>query len=287
MAPGPNWATLSNSRRWAPSWVRADGRDRLCSLGSVKTNIGHLEAAAGVAGLIKAALALRHRTIPPSLHFSQPNPHVPYEDLPLQVQRDLDAWPDTGRPAIAGVSAFGFGGTNAHLVLEEAPTHVDLRPFADGGEPEEVIIPLSAQSPNALWDLANAMHSALSDGSRELDLRDVAYTAGARRGHHDHRLALVVSSRDEARRGPRVRSAGASRTGASCKGEGSRAAVPGIVFVFSGYRAASGGTPDAPCFRREPVFRAAIERCDAILESSPRLVASGRADGRQVLVADR
>ncbi|MGP0067607.1 MAG: amino acid adenylation domain-containing protein [Isosphaeraceae bacterium] len=240
------------------------GRDRLCSLGSVKTNIGHLEAAAGVAGLIKAALALRHRTIPPSLHFSQPNPHVPYEDLPLQVQRDLDAWPDTGRPALAGVSAFGFGGTNAHLVLEEAPTHVDLRPFADGGEPEEVIIPLSAQSPNALWDLADAMHSALSDGSRELDLRDVAYTAGARRGHHDHRLALVVSSRDEA-----VEALESVRRGephwSIVQGRRLPGRRPGIVFVFPG----TGGLwRDAgrALFHREPVFRAAIERCDAILE---------------------
>src|SRR6185312_15437475 len=130
---------------------------------------GHLEAAAGVAGLIKTALALRHRAIPPSLHFSRPSPHVAYEDLPLRVQRDLDTWPDTGRPALAGVSSFGFGGTNAHLVLEEAPTRAEAPSVAGNGPPEEVIIPLSARSPAALRDLADAMHSALSDGSRELD----------------------------------------------------------------------------------------------------------------------
>ena len=94
---------------------------RLCALGAVKTNIGHLEAAAGIAGLIKVALALKHREIPPNLHFVEPNPHIPFDELPLRVQTTLGPWPvETGR-ALAGVSSFGFGGTNAHVVLEEAP----------------------------------------------------------------------------------------------------------------------------------------------------------------------
>ncbi len=245
--------------------VLAEGRgpDRPCALGSVKTNVGHLEAAAGVAGLIKTALALHHRAIPPSLHFSRPNPHVAYEDLPLRVQRDLDAWPDTGRPRLAGVSGFGFGGTNAHLVLEEAPASVDVRPVPDGAEPEETLIPLSAQSPAALWDLADAMRSALSDGSRELCLRDVAYTAGARRGHHDHRLALVVSSRDEA-----VEALDAFRRNEPHWGLVQGRRLPGrrpeIVFVFPGVGGLWRGAGRA-LFEREPAFRAAIERCDASL----------------------
>jgi acyl transferase domain-containing protein len=94
---------------------------RLCALGAVKTNIGHLEAAAGVAGLIKVALALKHREIPPTLHFGEPNPHIPFERLPLRVQTTLGPWPVELGPALAGVSSFGFGGTNAHVVLEEAP----------------------------------------------------------------------------------------------------------------------------------------------------------------------
>ncbi len=246
------------------------GLDRPCSLGSVKTNIGHLEAAAGVAGLIKTALALRHRTIPPSLHFSRPNPHVAYDDLPLRVQRDLDAWPDTGRPALAGVSSFGFGGTNAHLVLEEAPTRVDARPVANDSELQEVVIPLSARSPAALWDLADAMHAALLDGSRELDLRDVAYTAGARRGHHDHRLALVVSSRDEA-----VEALDSFRRGephwSIVQGRRLAGRRPGIVFVFPGEGGLWPGAGRA-LFHREPAFRTAIEQCDAIL----RVTSGGR-----------
>ena len=94
---------------------------RPCALGSVKTNIGHLEAAAGIAGLIKVALALKHREIPPSLNFEEPNPHIPFDQLPLRVQTTLESWPAEPAPALAGVSSFGFGGTNAHVVLQEAP----------------------------------------------------------------------------------------------------------------------------------------------------------------------
>ena len=163
--------------------VLVEGRDldRRCALGSVKTNIGHLEAAAGVAGLIKTALALHHRRIPPSLHFSQPNPHIAFDEIPVQVQRKIDAWPDSGRPSLAGVSSFGFGGTNAHLVLEQAPGFQDVRPVAGWGEREEVVVPLSAKCPAALWDLALAMRTELSDGSCDLGLVDLAYTAGAAR----------------------------------------------------------------------------------------------------------
>src|SRR5207245_6975303 len=92
-----------------------------CALASVKTNIGHLEAAAGIAGLIKVALMLKHREIPPSLHFREPNPHIPFDSLPLRVQTVLGPWPETASPALPGVSSLCFGGTNAHVVLEEAP----------------------------------------------------------------------------------------------------------------------------------------------------------------------
>jgi acyl transferase domain-containing protein len=98
---------------------RAPGR--LCAIGSVKTNIGHCEAAAGVAGLIKVALALKHSEIPANLHFQEPNPHIPFDELPLRVQTRPSPWPSDSGPRLAGVSSFGFGGTNAHVVLQEAP----------------------------------------------------------------------------------------------------------------------------------------------------------------------
>ena len=103
--------------------VLAPGRalDETCAIGSVKTNIGHLEAAAGIASLIKVTLAMKHRALPPSLHFQDPNPLIPFQSMPIEVQRELGAWPEGEGPALAGVSSSGFGGTNAHLVVEEAP----------------------------------------------------------------------------------------------------------------------------------------------------------------------
>ena len=246
--------------------VLAEGRGSgtKCSVGSVKTNIGHLEAAAGIAGLIKTALALYHRAIPPTLHFSKPNPHVAFDVLPLRVQVGLESLPENSRPAIAGVSSFGFGGTNAHVVLEEARLKPGLSTNrTDPRRTEEIVFPLSAKSPAALWALACSIRDALSGGSCDADLRDLAYTAGARRGHHDHRLAIVAASRDEIiealdsfRRGePHVSSAQGRRL------PGRR---PRLAFVFSGEGKLASRAPGA-LFRYEPAFRTAIEQCDAIL----------------------
>ena len=96
--------------------------NRPCLVGSVKTNLGHLEAAAGIAGLIKVALSLKHRALPPSLHFEEPNPHIPFDKLPLRVNTALCEWPaPPDAPMLAGVSSFGFGGTNVHVVVQGAP----------------------------------------------------------------------------------------------------------------------------------------------------------------------
>ena len=112
----PSWATRSKPKPWGPCWPRDVRRSR-CLVGSVKTNLGHLEAAAGIAGLIKVALAIKHGQIPPSLQFERPNPYIPFDKLPLRVQQRLTAWPEeAGRP-LAGVSSFGFGGTNAPVVV--------------------------------------------------------------------------------------------------------------------------------------------------------------------------
>src|SRR4029453_17784470 len=116
-------------------------------------NFGHLESAAGVAGLIKTALAIRHRQIPPSLHFQQPNPPIPFTKLPRRVQHALGPWPQESGPALAGVSSFGLGGTNAHLVLEEAPRLPDER-APEVGADRARLVPLSARSPESLRSLA-------------------------------------------------------------------------------------------------------------------------------------
>lgn len=105
-----------------------------CTIGSVKTNIGHLESASGIAGLIKLALALKHRQIPPSLHFQTPNPKIPFEELRLRVPTALEPWPNGSGPRLAGINSFGFAGTNAHVVLAEAPQNA-----VDGTNPKSKI----------------------------------------------------------------------------------------------------------------------------------------------------
>ncbi|MGH2388929.1 MAG: type I polyketide synthase, partial [Chloroflexota bacterium] len=169
-----------------------------CIVGSVKTNFGHLEAAAGIAGLIKAALCLKHKQIPPNLHFREPNPQIPLERLCVRVPQVLEPWPDEPGPALASVNSFGFGGTNAHAVLEEAPAlpAVAERPTS-ADRPE--LITLSARSPEALRALAQRYQAYVGgdSGTDAPAVRDIAYSAALRRGRHEHRLALVVRSRPE------------------------------------------------------------------------------------------
>jgi acyl transferase domain-containing protein len=172
-----------------------------CAIGSVKTNIGHLETAAGIAGLIKVVLALKHQEIPPSLHFHKPNPHIPFEELLLRVQQTLGPWPQESGPALAGVSSFGFGGTNAHVVLEGISripeTYEQEKDLSSDDQP--YLLPLSARNQKALQALAKAYLSFLGiEGTGStVSLRDLCYTASVRRSHHDYRLALVFRSRKE------------------------------------------------------------------------------------------
>jgi acyl transferase domain-containing protein len=168
--------------------VLGEGRpsDRPCVIGSVKTNIGHTEAASGVAGLIKTALSLKHRSIPASLHFETPTPTVPWSELPLVVQQSYTEWPKGDGPAFAGVNSFGVTGTNAHVVLQEPPPEAALP--ASFQQQNAYLIPLSAHSPEALRDLARTI---LDEGVNE-SLANVGYTTALRRTHHNHRLALIA-----------------------------------------------------------------------------------------------
>lgn len=228
---------------------RPEGRP--CILGSVKTNIGHTEAAAGIAGLIKVALALKHRQIPPNLHFEEPNPYIPFNELPLRVPTVLEAWPDG--PAIAGVSSFGFGGTNAHVVLSAAPAREAETPPTPGA----ALLPLSAHGPESLGELArrHLAHPAA--------LADRAYTASLRRSHLDHRLAVVAASEAEL----------SERVQAFLDGQAVEGVVQGrklpkkaqkLVFVFPGQGSQWLGM-GRELLATEPVFRDALERCDAAM----------------------
>jgi acyl transferase domain-containing protein/acyl-CoA synthetase (AMP-forming)/AMP-acid ligase II/acyl carrier protein len=240
--------------------VLADGRppESHCLIGSVKTNIGHLEAAAGIAGLIKAALALHHRAIPPSLNFTEPNPHIPFDELPLDIAQTLSPWPGNGGRAIAGVSSFGFGGTNAHAVLAEAP-QVRITPAAQDKDRAE-LLPLSARTPEALEELVGGYEMALVTGT---PLADLCYTAGARRSHHEHRLCVIGESQAAMFESLAAYRHRESRPGLSI-GQCRTGRPPGVTFVFSGQGSQWFGMGQR-LRAEEPVFRDALAACDRAL----------------------
>src|SRR5215218_6299365 len=239
--------------------VIGEGRpeDRPCVIGSVKTNIGHPEGAAGVAGLIKVALALKHKTIPPSLHLREPNPNIPWQDLPLVVQRELGPWPSSPGPARAGVSSFGISGTNAHVVLEEAP---EAPQAGTESTATAHLLPLSAHSPEALKGAAHAYLEFLRSSEGVDSLQDVCYTAGARRSHHDHRLAVVGSSQEELAERLEAFSREELRPGLF-SGRRLPDRRPKLAFVFSGQGSQWVGMGRG-LMKGEPVFREVLESCD-------------------------
>ncbi len=220
--------------------------------GSVKTNIGHAEAAAGIAGLIKAVLCLVHREIPPHLHFREPNPKIPWEDAPIRISTTRTPWPIGAGRRIAGVSSFGFSGTNAHVVLEEAP----VRPAAAAAIVRPVhLLALSAKTEEALRELAARYASHLENGGAS-DFGDTCFSANTGRSHYKSRLAVVAASASEARTTLLARKAGVAQVTASTG--------PTVAFLFTGQGsqyAAMGGE----LYRTQPRFRHAVDRCDEIL----------------------
>jgi acyl transferase domain-containing protein len=240
--------------------VLAAGRPRQsrCAVGSAKTNFGHLEAAAGVAGLIKLALSLERRQLPPSLHFEKPNPYIRFDILPLRVVTHLEPWPVGAEPARGGVSSFGFGGTNVHLVLEEPPARIrDDRARED----EACVLPISARSERALSSLVRTYAGQLADDGHALSLTDLCATAAVRRSHHDFRLAAVAASRAEMAASLSAFLAGDRPRGVEA---GRRLAARGrrVAFVFPGQGSQWLGM-GRELVTREPAFAEAIERCEA------------------------
>jgi acyl transferase domain-containing protein/acyl carrier protein len=229
-------------------------------IGSVKTNIGHLEAAAGVAGLIKVILALQHRTIPPHLHFNTPSPHIAWADLPLQVSTQEVAWEPIGGRRIGGVSSFGFSGTNAHVVLEEAPPCVAAEPAPVR---RSSLLALSARDDKALSELAGRFAAAL-EGRSDDELADVCHTANAGRAHFAHRAAVTARTIGELRSRLIALARGADAMGVRTA-RVTRRDPPRIAFLFTGQGAQYAGMSQG-LYDVSPVFRAALDRCAELLE---------------------
>ncbi len=244
--------------------------DRPCLLGSIKTNIGHTEAAAGVAGLIKVALCLKHGEIPASLHFQQPNPNIPWDELPLQISTHWQKWPRASdlegqEPALASINGLGVTGTNAHLVLEEPPAAAFGAPPSPGSAQ---LIPLSAHTPRALRALAEAhlVQAERQDStpiSTGPSLAEMAASAARSRSHHPHRMAVVAHDWQEF----------AARLQAFLRDEpdkGVSAEPPfaaeqhKVVFVFPGQGSQWPGM-GRDLLMREAAFREALAACEAAM----------------------
>jgi microcystin synthetase protein McyG len=246
--------------------VLGDGRDpdRPLLIGSVKTNIGHLESAAGVAGFLKVVLSLRNEAIPRHLNFKNPNPFIAWADLPVAVADEAKPWARGARPRRAGVSSFGFSGTNAHIILEEASR--EAAPIEGVDRPLHCLT-LSARSETSLRELASRYIDALAP-EKGLCFSDVAHVAGTGRAHLTHRLAIVAADEAEARAALAAANAGAAdpkiRRGKPASSQGGE-----VVFLYTGAGAQYPGMGRA-LYQTSPVFRDAIDLCDGLLGPDTR-----------------
>jgi len=271
--------------------------DRRCHIGSVKTNIGHLEPAAGVAGVAKVALAMKHGCIPPNLHFRDPNPDIPFESLKLRVPTEPTPWSTDYPEVLAGVNSFGFGGTNAHVLLQQPPAATPSRKSHSAGngrvpavgreviESEDpatpskgqaaaeqaepltesrpaVLVPLSARGAEALKALSRAYREYL-ENHEVASLSDIAWTASLRRTHHDHRLAAVASSDSELCEALTAFAEGDSHPGL-VKGRAAGRDETKLVFVCSG-QGPQWWAMGRELLDKESVFRSVVEECDRIV----------------------
>ena len=220
------------------------------ALGAVKSNLGHLESAAGIAGLIKTILALRHKQIPPSLNYQQPNPQIDFAATPFYVNTELTPWPQGETPRRAGVSAFGIGGTNAHVVLEEAPPQP--QPTTSVGD-IACLLPLSARTAAGLHDHIRATIEFLQDEERgaALSLTDIGHTAALRRRHFDYRLAVAGRTHQEL----------VLQLETLLQRDLQPAGRRKVVFVFPGQGSQWLGMGQQ-LWQEEPVFRTTMEACE-------------------------
>jgi amino acid adenylation domain-containing protein/non-ribosomal peptide synthase protein (TIGR01720 family) len=247
----------------ADAFRRHTDRRGFCAVGSLKTNIGHLTGAAGVAGLTKVVLSLRHRQLLPSIHFERPNPFIDFAASPVYVNAKLSEW-RAESPLRAGLSSFGLSGTNAHLVLEEAPP---APPPAAGEGGEAVVLTLSAKTRAALEDYLRSLSEYLGDTDEELP--DIAYTLNRGRDAYAHRFAAVAASKEEL-------AACVARALDGAAGETAAPAGRPVVFLCSGDAPGVDSEAGRSLYERHAQYRAAVEECRAALAGGAATEQFGR-----------
>jgi phthiocerol/phenolphthiocerol synthesis type-I polyketide synthase A len=261
--------------------ARPDGNPLL--IGSIKTNLGHLEAAAGIAGFIKAALALQHSQIPPSLHFDAPNPHIPFDELRMKVVAERTDWPSTGRPRRAGVSSFGFGGTNAHVVLEQGP--------GSGSAPTghrvsaATTLVVSGKTPDRVASLAGALADWMADTGANMPLPDIAHTLNHHRSRHARFATVCALDRAQAVAGLRAVAQGRAAEGVVGPHDGT--CGPGTVFVYAGQGSQWAGM-GRQLLADESAFAAAVAELEPIFVATTGFsLQAALAEGEPVLGIER
>jgi acyl transferase domain-containing protein/short-subunit dehydrogenase len=243
------------------AYRQGTGRSGYCAIGSVKSNIGHLDAASGIAGLIKTALALKTEQIPATLHFKHSNPGIDFPSTPFVVNASLRPWPRGLEPRLAGVSSFGMGGTNAHVILEEAPASA---PAVQTIARPMHLLTLSAKSEKALGDSAR-QHAAHLSRYPDLALADVCFTANTGRAHFAHRLAARATTVSELKRLLEGVAAGEMPPSVVC-GRITAHQIPRVAFFFTGQGSQYAGM-GRELYETQPTFRQSLDRCAELLAS--------------------
>ncbi|PCI28604.1 MAG: hypothetical protein COB67_06060, partial [SAR324 cluster bacterium] len=231
-------------------------KKQYCAIGTVKTNVGHLETAAGVVGLIKVVLALHHKVLPPSLHFEQPNPNIDFPNSPFYVNTELKEWNCGNLPRRAGISSFGMGGTNAHLILEEAPARKSI----EQSDRSSHLLTLSAKTRPALHELLGLYESHL--GSAQDQWSDICFTANRGRAQFSYKFALVAADLVTARE--KLRSAKFSWQEQSGSEEEADPSVSKIAFLFTG-QGSQYLNMGRMLYETQPSFRQNLDTCDQLL----------------------
>ncbi len=243
--------------------VVGQGRSKknACLIGSVKSTIGHTEAAAGVAGMIKAALCLSHRQVPPQANLRKPNPNIPFDDLGLRLPRKLEKLAPKAAQIFAGINSFGYGGTNAHVILENAPAKPDLNASKILKNEAPYILPLSARSENGLTALAQLWLDRFTEHNPQ-SLDDLCYSASCRRSHHHYRAAIVGNTFTEMR--TQLDQFVAQGTGEwLATGKIIESEIKKPVFVYTGM-GPQWWAMGRELYAKESVFKEAVDHCDAL-----------------------